>query len=529
MINGIWSPLYPAMLGIALRFLKPAPYWESAVAALVNFIIYVFALISFEFLLRELINLSASEERQPTRHGYLTLPPSVWIVLGHALFIWSSLVMIGTAWSSVMLRAPGLTPDMLVAVLIYLAAGMLLRIRRGLFGFFSFAVLGVILGVSYLAKAVMFPISFVFLGVSLFLTGNLRAALPRVAMASVIFLALASVYIVPLSLRKERLTFGDTGAFSYAHFINGTPHFHWQGEPPGNGTPKHPTRKIFDDPDIYEFGLPVGGSYPPWYDPSYWYEGLAPHFDLKPQLRALGINTLFHYYRILFSEYNACLLLAFLILAWLAGRQWRLSLRGILGYWYLLVPALAALCLYWFVYVEARHVGPFLVLLWLGLFSGLRIPESEHTKRLVRIVPIATVVTMGTILAVPAIHHAYLICRELARGVNPSASVDWQVADGLHRIGIKPGDKVASLGLGSQWDFYWARLAKIQIVVEAPDSDSFWSADESMQTLAIKAFAGTGAKAVVAKKSSGVFSSTCCFASDGWQRIGNTDYYAFLL
>ena len=50
----------------------------------------------------------------------------------------------------------------------------------------------------------------------------------------------------------------------------------------------HPTRKVFDRPAIYEFGSdPVGGTYPIWYDPSYWHEGETPHFDLRGQLRVL--------------------------------------------------------------------------------------------------------------------------------------------------------------------------------------------------------------------------------------------------
>lgn len=529
MINGTWSPLYPATLGAALLLINPSPYWEGSVAALVNFVIYVLALFSFDFLLRELIRLHRDREGQRSQEGYVSLPTWVWLLLGYALFIWASLIMIGTGWSSIILRGPGLNPDMFVAAFVYLASGILLRICRGSTGPIIFAVLGAVLGFSYLAKAVMFPLSFVYLVAGYFLIGNLRRAAPRVALALVIFLATASIYIVPLSARKERMTFGDTGAFSYAHFLNGTPHFHWQGEPEGSGTPRHPTRKIFDQPAIYEFGTPIGGSYPPWYDPSYWYEGLTPRFDLKRQASVMAVNARLYYYPIFFSEYHVCLLLGFLILLLYAGRGWRLSLKGIGEYWPLLVPAIAALSLYWLVYVESRHVAPFIVLLWLGLFSGLRLPESEASRRLLKIVPVSIVITMGAILAGPVIHQTYSVARDLIKGEDASANLQWQVADGLNRMGIQPGDKVASLGLGNQWDFYWARLARVKIVVEAPDPDSFWSVSESARAQAIKTFAATGAKALVTKKPGGNFSTTCCFTSNGWQRIGNTDYYAYLL
>ena len=529
MINGTWSPLYPALLGVSLLITNPSPYWESSVASLVNFLIYVLALFSFNFLLRELIRFHQDREGQRSEEGYVNLPAGVLLLLGYAIFIWASLMMIGTGWSSIILRGPGLSPDMLVAMFVYLASAILLRIRKGSTGLITFAVLGAVLGLSYLAKAVMFPLSFVFLGAGFFLIGNLRRAAPRAALALIIFLATAGVYIVPLSVKKERLTFGDTGAFSYAHFLNGTPHFHWQGEPPGSGTPRHPTRKIFDQPAIYEFGTPVGGSYPPWYDPSYWCEGLTPHLDLKQQVKVMARNASLYYYPIFFSEYQVCLLLGFLILLLCAGRGRRSSLKGIGEYWYFLIPAIAALILYWLVYVESRHVAPFIVLLWLGLFSGLRLSENEESRRLLKLVPISIVIMMGAIIFVPVIRQTYSVARELMKGENASANLQWQVADGLNRMGIQPGDKVASLGLGNQWDFYWARLARVKIVVEAPDPDSFWTANESVRAEAIKTFAATGARALVAKKPGGNFSTACCFTSNGWQRIGNTDYYAYPL
>ena len=41
---------------------------------------------------------------------------------------------------------------------------------------------------------------------------------------------------------------------------------------------------------MYEFGTPIAGTYPVWYDPSYWYEGLTPHFDLTAQMSTVYKN-----------------------------------------------------------------------------------------------------------------------------------------------------------------------------------------------------------------------------------------------
>jgi CHASE2 domain-containing sensor protein len=49
LLNAHWSPLYPWLLGLAKRLVNPAPYWEFTLLHLVNFVIYVFALVAFEF------------------------------------------------------------------------------------------------------------------------------------------------------------------------------------------------------------------------------------------------------------------------------------------------------------------------------------------------------------------------------------------------------------------------------------------------------------------------------------------------
>ena len=53
----------------------------------------------------------------------------------------------------------------------------------------------------------------------------------------------------------------------------------------------HPTRKIYDDPTMYEFGTPFKVTYPPWYDPSYWYEGVKLTLDPREQLSVVAGNT----------------------------------------------------------------------------------------------------------------------------------------------------------------------------------------------------------------------------------------------
>ena len=80
------------------------------------------------------------------------LPAPLWNILGYSLFIWSSLNLI-EVWA--------VTPDMTVAALVYLAAGLLLKSQQHGSARSSLALLGVVLGFGYLAKAAMFPLGVV--------------------------------------------------------------------------------------------------------------------------------------------------------------------------------------------------------------------------------------------------------------------------------------------------------------------------------------------------------------------------------
>jgi len=61
--------------------------------------------------------------------------------------------------------------------------------------------------------------------------------------------------------------------------------FFWQGEMPPHSQAS--VRQLLSDPRLYEFGTPVGGTYPPAYDATYWMEGVRPHFGLRGFLRVL--------------------------------------------------------------------------------------------------------------------------------------------------------------------------------------------------------------------------------------------------
>jgi len=180
--------------------LSPSPYWEFPVVHLVNFVIFLFSLVCFEFFLREMIRFTA--------RGRLLEPPAIgtlqlfWYLLAYPLFIWSSLYMTTMAL---------VTPDMLVAGLIYFNAALLLRACRRPDDWLTYAALGAVLGIGYWAKAVMFLVALVFLGITFVQTRPWRRSALRAAVAVFAFILIASPLLWKLTSVRAHLTLGETG------------------------------------------------------------------------------------------------------------------------------------------------------------------------------------------------------------------------------------------------------------------------------------------------------------------------------
>jgi hypothetical protein len=538
-VNALWSPLYPWLLGVVLRVFQPAPYQEFTAARLLNFVIYAGTLASFAYCLRALFRIRgahiifAQHDAQTTarRHDaratpnsndtrvYGWLSPPIMVLVGYALFIWTSLQMN---------RVSRISPDVLVAALVYLAAGLLLRIYAQRFGpasWRTFALLGLTLGVGYLAKTIMFPLAFVLLACAFCAGGRTRATFWRVLLALAVFLSVAGPFVLALSHMKNRLTIGDSARLNYAWYVNGVQHYtHWQGGPPENGTPAHPTRRIFAAPDAYEFAAPVGGTYPPWYDPTYWYEGVRARFDLQQQLRAIARNLIFLARFSRARPFLVVLALTLALLHFLGGRGARL-VRDIAAYWVLLVPALVGCGLYLLVNVEARYLAPFVTLGALALFAAVSSPPAATKQRaqlwLIRALLLACALTL-----VPTIARDALATWRDARHGSKDVDVQWQVADELGRRGVAPGTPVAVIG--EVMYEAWPRLARVRVVADLPAQPagnvaSFWTTDEARRQQIIAAFARTGAQLIVAHDVPREATS------HDWQRLGQTDYYVLFL
>jgi hypothetical protein len=235
-------------------------------------------------------------------------------------------------------------------------------------------------------------------------------------------------------------------------------------------------------------------------------------FILRNQLSAIRY-TIEEYVAML--PLMAGLFVGFLGMAMFArahGYPW----RNLALYWPIWMPAAAALGIYALVYVETRFVIPFFALIWLAVFAGLRFPQSQTAKALVASLALATALTSGVGIA-------WLTGRALFRALQPKPFVDWEVAQGLQKLGIRRGEEVGSIG--SAVDGYWAHLAGVRIVVEVPvwGSTSFWASDGKSQSEVLADFAEAGARMVVSDQTPPMISS------EGWQEIGVTGYFVHRL
>jgi hypothetical protein len=484
-VNGYWSPLYSWLLALGLGILRSAPSWEFAAVQVVNFVILIATLWAFDLFWfaqwRQIRHDNVGERSGATWPGW------AWAALGYSLFIW--MITQATVVSEV-------TPDLLLAAVLFIATGLLIRIRNGEGKKAAIFCLGLTLGTGYLTKAVMLPLTVIFLGVTFFaLAGKAKA---RILLAMLGFALIAGPYVAVLSYVRGHLTFGESSTINYAWGLNRTaPFFNWQGEDPAGGTPKHPTRKIFPMPAVYEFATPVPGTYPPHYDPSYWNAGLKPHFNLRDQRRAIITGSYVVYETVLLPQ-SAVIAVAFL------------------RYWHLSIPAIAALGMYALVTVEARYVAGFVIVLWAAVLSAIRLPDSMLWHRMQKVSVLIAVIALLSL----AMEKVALRMYEWNQR---STNIWWIVADDLHRAGLDEGDKVASLGSG--YNAYWARLARLKLVAEIQSSDvtSFWAASEQTKSEIFAACERAGAKAMVTRE------APSAGPGPDWIKLGTTGYYVHLL
>ncbi len=498
-INAYWSPLYSWILGFLLKVLKPPPYWEYPLVHLVNFLIYVATLACFEFFLSSFITHQKGRDLELAAQGEMGIPEWGWRVLGYSLFLFSSLVMIGLHL---------VTPDLCVAGSVYLAVALILKIRHSRATRGTYLALGVILGVGYLAKAAMFPLGIILVVTAFLAGGRTKKSAQDAALTMILFLAVGSPLIAALSLKQGRLTFSNVGHIAYEVYVDGIDQF----IPEGSGL-VNPARRIFDHPATYEFGEPIRGTYPLWYDPDYWHAGLKPFFRLSGERQSIQTALLLSLLLVGGLSFQLVVTTGLLVLFLVAPRP-SLCFRRAADYSYLAVPMIAAFLMYAVVYFEYRYIAPFVCLGWIMLFSGVELPASKGLRILVWSVVLIVAMQQAATGAAAS--------KRVITGPFVRIPIYSRLALALEQHGLRVNDKIALLSeqpWGEGGPFV-ARLLLLRVVAQVNKPLEFWQASTETQSQLLMALKGTGAKAVLAWR--GGPSST------GWQQLEGTNYFVYM-
>jgi 4-amino-4-deoxy-L-arabinose transferase-like glycosyltransferase len=498
-VNGTWGPLYAMLLGAWLRLLRPTPQWEYPWIHLLLFLVFLFCIACFDAFLAALLEFrerqSASDERDDGSGPALT-------IIGYAIFAWATLILVTIQETN---------PDMLVAAFLFLACACTLRIHSRGASWGAIGLLGLAAAGGYLTKAAFLPVGALLIAAAAIAGPDLRSKLRVGGLAALVAGLLALPYVAALSIQRGRLTFTQTGQYNYAVHVNGVADRHWQGETPGAGQPVHPTRQLLHSPAVFEFATPLPGTYPYWFDPSYWYEGVETPFDWTHQKRAtLGNAEAF----VGLAFAINCAPLSLLILLQSLALRRKGAVRRTIKYWIVLLPAAVALVPYVLIHWETRYLAGSLCVLMVTAIASARLPALPQTRQVYAAAAVLVVVlfflpggpssTASTLGFWQAVRHSW----------PQSENVYWRAASALHEAGYPEGTKVATIEFGDMTHVLWARLARVQIVAEVyyrpegqldhyprenqePVLSLFWDSPLGARQRALLALKSAGARVVV--------------------------------
>jgi hypothetical protein len=517
LVNGYWSPLYPAVISLIFAILRPSAALEFPLLHFTNFLIFCLTLVCFTFFIK---SWTAAHETQEDRTstGQMKSPPI--IPFSFSIFLWFMIRFTSPSDEH---------PDLCVVAVVLLAAAICCRISLPNATLRHFLSLGVVLGIGYYAKAAMFPISLILIVLLLVLPPTGRAARLKVVMTGLVFLIVVAPLVALVSRRVGHLSVGETGPINYAVYVNGLPGPPSWTASSGNGTPEHPLRTLSDKPIVLYFAAPVKGTNPLQYDPSYWFAGAKVHFNLRQQWTTVRTNLGFYFGFVsqMIILFSGALMLSFL--------NQRLPHRPGNMFWWLILWPLATCVMYVFVHVEARFITGFLVLFWLGIYGALWQSVSHEPGT-------AILGTVFFVLLVPTVAHITKASMQTGNDIPDYV----RVGDALRRAGIHAGDSLAAAGgrdfesggrvyrESSAFTAYYARYVGARVVAAIVDADdgkdlrqrptpSYWYLSTVDLARAIGVLAAINVKAIIA------LDRPAASTPAPWQPVVGTPYSILLV
>jgi hypothetical protein len=462
LVNPLWSSGYPAMLAVLLAVIKPSPQNAFVVAHLLNYLLFVAATAAFVYFLQGWRRLASA-------YDWLVVPT------GFVLFLKFSVEWLGLH---------NCTPDLGLAVIVLASAGILVRLALDGPPWILMPLLGLALGVGYYVKAPLFPLSLFLLALLFVIPPGPRVSRIQVVVAGLIFAAVSAPLVMLQSQRSGHLSYSESGPLNYAWHVNGI-HGVQRAEPLDPRVHLvHPPRHLTEHPVTFEFGSPIQTTYPIWFDPAYWAEGVRPHFNLKDQIAAIKV-TLTTYIEMA-MEIAVVIAATALLLATGTGAVWPPGRRFL---WMVLWP-LAAIAMYALVHTERRYIAGFTIILFLGLLTaGLERSAIVSKGAIVALMSIA-------LLIPPAFRLILASGRAVSTLLSRQPSADVETAKALQADGLHEGDGIALVG--PTFEPYFAWIAHMRVVAQTPDQDEVWRLSPADFREWLQIVSRSGAKALVA-------------------------------
>lgn len=459
LVNGYWSPLLPALLGLAYRIVPPTLDSMYAIAHVAGVLPFLVATWTYHRL------LTALRTRLDDPNGPLAA------------------ALAGLGWVSYLVfivKGIGLhliTPDMGVAAVAFWLAREALELGDAPWSGRRWIVAGLVLGVGYWWKAILFPVGAVWFVAAAAVALRRRDPWRGPVTGAAAYAAVSLVLIVPVSLDVGRPTFGETGRLNYLWYANVAPYVWERCLPRATGeAAAAPFGRIARDSVISEAPLTcaidsplANATMPLWDDPSRYYRDAHTRFDAPRQMQAVRNNVVMLQKELaLLGPVTFLMTAAFWLAAFpaAASRARARIARAWSGAVPMVALVVAPIGFYLIVYVEFRHIAPFVAIAAAAIpLAAQRLWKSGARFALacamIACADFAWQHSTQTLIGLS-------LARATALGRAPERVPDTQlVARALRDAGIAPGSRVASYY--ATWNAEWAQLAGLRIRAHVPD------------------------------------------------------------